>query len=288
MVLKYKAVYPIPTLLLPELLYRIASLPNAVFWPPVVFRYMASWPIAVFWLPVVLECKPRAPDAVLKEPFVLNLNAPQPRPVLFSPVLLPERDLKPMAVFQVPVVDESSALNPKDVLLVIVSTYPERTLFTFMINGLASRVPIKLVAESVPELPDKLHPLVATMVSQSGAAAVPIFTINWFFNVSNTSNPLAGLVIAVIAAELIRGISRPFVPPLISRMALLSGVVVPMPIFCARQAMDDKLMMMVMIPFFINHFFKSSPINFLCSANCSFSSFICCCCSFTALINKKV
>jgi len=163
---------------------------------------------------------------------MLNLKALQPSPVLFSPVLLPERDLKPIAVFNVPVVDESSVLNPNEVLLVIVSRYPERTLFTLMINGLASSVPIKFVAESIPEFPDKLHPLEATIVCQLGVAGVPIFTSNWFLTVSNTSNPLAGLAIVATAAELMRGISRPFVPLLISRMALLSGVVVPIPTFC--------------------------------------------------------
>jgi len=165
-----------------------------------------------------------APDAVLKEPFVLNLKAPQPSPVLFSPVLLPVRDLKPIAVFQVPLVDESSALKPNEVLFVMVSTYPERTLFTLMIKGLVSVVPIKFVAQSTPEFPDKLHPLEATMVCQLGVAGVPIFTINWFFIVSNTSKPFAGLVIADTVAVFIRGINIPLELLLTSSIALLSGM----------------------------------------------------------------
>ena len=143
--------------------------------------------------------------------------------MLFSPFLFPESDLKPIAVFAIPVVEESSVLKPNAVLLVKVSTYPERTLFTLMINGFVLSVPMKFVAESIPLFPVKLHPLEATMVCQLGIAAVPIFIINWFFAVSKTSNPFAGFTIVITAAEFIRGIRRPFVPLLISSMALLSG-----------------------------------------------------------------
>ena len=108
-------------------------------------------------------------------------------------------------------------------------------MLTFIVKGFVSVVPIKFVAESVPEFPDKPQPLFAIIVCQFGTAAVPIFTINWFFVLSNTSNPLAGFTMAIIAAAFIRGIKTPFVILLISSIALLSGALASlfMATFCA-------------------------------------------------------
>jgi hypothetical protein len=68
-------------------------------------------------------------------------------------------------------------------------------------------------------LPERFQPLLNTMVCQFGDTVVPIFTINWFFVLSYTSNPFAGLEIAAIPAVLILGINNPFDVLLTSSMA---------------------------------------------------------------------
>jgi hypothetical protein len=56
-----------------------------------------------------------------------------------------------------------------------------------------------------------------------------MFTINWFFTESYTSKPLAGLLMEVIEAVLILGMSIPFAGLDISIWADASGTVVPTP-----------------------------------------------------------
>src|ERR1700730_8602561 len=98
-----------------------------------------------------------------------------------------------------------------------------------MINGFASVVPMKSFAGLIPAFPFMFHPLLATMVCQSGTDGVPMFTINWFLTESYTSKPLAGLLMEVIEAVLILGMSIPFAGLDISIWADASGTVVPTP-----------------------------------------------------------
>jgi hypothetical protein len=58
--------------------------------------------------------------------------------------------------------------------------------------------------------------------------------------VSRTNNPFAGLLMEAMAAVFILGINNPLLLLLISSIALASGVVVPMPVFCAQS--DEKNM----------------------------------------------
>ena len=81
----------------------------------------------------------------------------------------------------------------------------------------------------VPWFPFRLHPLFAIMFSQSGVAAVPIFTNNCFRELSYTINPAAGLTMAFTALLSIRGINNPLDELLISNCAEALGEEVPTP-----------------------------------------------------------
>ncbi len=71
------------------------------------------------------------------------------------------------------------------------------------------------------------------MFSQSGVAAVPIFTNNCLRLLSYTISPGAGLAIAMTVALSIRGINNPRDVLLISSCADEFGDVVPIPTLCA-------------------------------------------------------
>ena len=99
-------------------------------------------------------------------------------------------------------------------------------------RGVMSVVPNTAAA---PWFPCRLQPLLAMMFSQSGAAAVPIFTNNCFLELSYTINPAAGLTMAFTALLSIRGINNPLDELLISSWAEALGEEVPTPTLWASQ-----------------------------------------------------
>jgi hypothetical protein len=62
-----------------------------------------------------------------------------------------------------------------------------------------------------------------------------MFTISWLVEVSSTNKPLAGLLIDVMEAVPILGISNPLLVLFKSSIALASGVALFMPTDCAWQ-----------------------------------------------------
>jgi hypothetical protein len=111
----------------------------------------------------------------------------------------------------------------------------ELRLFVRNNRGLLSVVPMNWLDELIPLFPPRLHPLLNTTVCQFGDVVVPILIINWFWLVSSTINPFAGLLIDSRDDVDILGMSNPLLVLLISNLAEELGVKVPIPIlFCDK------------------------------------------------------
>ncbi|MCE7936096.1 MAG: hypothetical protein DYG96_16100 [Chlorobi bacterium CHB2] len=149
---------------------------------------------------------------------------------------------EPNRTFAAPAVPATSSSRPAVGAAVPIPTSPvvatrrRSMLLVRTTSGWPSVVPKKLIAGLVPPLPVRLQnsppPLLAVSTgSQIGAKVVPMLNSIVFESVLKIINPVAGLTIAFRSAVVSRGIRKPAVVVDRSRIADLSGAMVPIPMW---------------------------------------------------------